>query len=187
MQGQDAPRSARRIPRSGTGNGDAQRGPGKDARRNLEIRTTGAQHARLRRRATRRGGIRSDAPGEAGASRLPGLHIRAGGSAPARTFKAGQEGQAGQERLTRPSKRTQRISKEQGENVSRIRRHRVKALAVAAAAVAVMAALAASAMGVTVKSGNIVVNFDGSISPSAFPKKEKDPLNLQLKGSLETL
>jgi hypothetical protein len=59
-------------------------------------------------------------------------------------------------------------------------------LAVAAAAVAAMAALAASAAGITVKADNIEVTFDGSISPTAFPKKEKAPVTLKLKGSLET-
>jgi hypothetical protein len=71
--------------------------------------------------------------------------------------------------------------------VSRIGRNRGKALAVAALAVVALAALAASALGVTVKSGNIQVTFDGSISPNAFPKKEKGGLTLKLKGNLETL
>jgi hypothetical protein len=51
---------------------------------------------------------------------------------------------------------------------------------------AAMAALVASASGITVKSGEIEVTFDGSISPTKFPRHEKAPLTLQLKGSLKT-
>jgi hypothetical protein len=71
--------------------------------------------------------------------------------------------------------------------VSRIRKNRVRALAVAAAAVAVMAAVVGSASGITIKSGNLEATFDGKITPSAFPKKEKGPLTLELKGELKTV
>jgi hypothetical protein len=50
----------------------------------------------------------------------------------------------------------------------------------------VAAALAASASGVTVKSGNIVVEFNGGFSPTKFPRKETAPLTLTLKGKLST-
>jgi hypothetical protein len=70
--------------------------------------------------------------------------------------------------------------------VSRIRRNRVRALAIAAAAIAVMAAVAASASGITIKSGIIEATFDGKISPTAFPKKEKAPVTLTLEGKLKT-
>jgi hypothetical protein len=70
--------------------------------------------------------------------------------------------------------------------VSRIRRNRFRALAIAAAAVAVMAVVAGSAAGITIKAGNIEATFDGKISPTAFPKKEKAPVALQLEGKLKT-
>jgi hypothetical protein len=70
--------------------------------------------------------------------------------------------------------------------VSRIRRNKGRALAVAAAAVAVMAAVVASASGITVKAGIIEATFDGKISPTAFPKKEKAPVALSLEGKLKT-
>jgi len=70
--------------------------------------------------------------------------------------------------------------------VSRIRRNRVRALAIAAAAIAVMAAVAGSASGITIKSGIIEATFDGKISPTAFPKKEKAPVTLTLEGKLKT-
>jgi hypothetical protein len=70
--------------------------------------------------------------------------------------------------------------------VSRIRSNKVRALAVAATAVAVMAAVVSSATGITVKSGILQATFDGKISPSAFPKKEKAPVALTLEGKLTT-
>jgi hypothetical protein len=70
--------------------------------------------------------------------------------------------------------------------VSRIRRHRIRALIISAAAVAVMAAVASSAFGITIKAGNIEATFDGKISPTAFPKKEKAPVALTLEGKLKT-
>ena len=70
--------------------------------------------------------------------------------------------------------------------MSRIRKHRIRALAVAVAAVGVMAALVASASGITIKAGNIEATFDGKISPTKFPKKEKAPLTLELSGKLKT-
>ena len=70
--------------------------------------------------------------------------------------------------------------------MSRIRKNRFRALAVAAAAIAVMAAVVGSASGVTIKSGNIEATFDGKISPTAFPKKEKAPVALTLEGKLKT-
>jgi hypothetical protein len=71
--------------------------------------------------------------------------------------------------------------------VSRIRGNRLKALAAGAAAVAIMAAVVGSAAGITVKSGNIVATFDGKITPNAFPKKQRAPLTLELKGALKTV
>lgn len=59
-------------------------------------------------------------------------------------------------------------------------------MAVAVAAVAVMAALVSSAAGITVKGGIIEATFDGKISPTAFPKKEKAPVALSLEGKLKT-
>ena len=70
--------------------------------------------------------------------------------------------------------------------MSRIRRHRIRALIISAAAVAVMAAVASSAFGITIKAGNIEATFDGKISPTAFPKKEKAPVALTLEGKLKT-
>jgi hypothetical protein len=76
--------------------------------------------------------------------------------------------------------------KGQGENVSRIRGNRNRALAIAAASIAVMAAVVGSASGITIKSGVIEATFDGKISPTAFPKKEKAPVTLSLEGKLKT-
>ena len=70
--------------------------------------------------------------------------------------------------------------------MSRIGRNRVRALAIAAAAVAVMAAVVGSASGITMKAGKIEATFDGKISPTAFPKKEKAPVTLTLEGALRT-
>ena len=69
--------------------------------------------------------------------------------------------------------------------MSRIGRNRVRALAIAAAAVAVMAAVVGSASGITIKAGDVEATFDGSFSPTAFPKKEKDGLTLKLEGKLK--
>ena len=49
-----------------------------------------------------------------------------------------------------------------------------------------MAAVVGSAAGITVKSGIIEATFDGKISPTAFPKKEKAPVTLTLEGKLKT-
>src|SRR6476469_7881431 len=62
----------------------------------------------------------------------------------------------------------------------------MRALAIAAAAIAVMAAVVGSASGITIKSGNIEATFDGKIAPTAFPKKQKAPLTLELKGARKT-
>jgi hypothetical protein len=71
--------------------------------------------------------------------------------------------------------------------VSRILRHRTRVLAVAIAALAALAAMAvASASGITIKGGKIEATFEGSISPTKFPRHEKAGLTLQLKGSLKT-
>ena len=70
--------------------------------------------------------------------------------------------------------------------MSRIRSNKVRALAIAAAAIAVMAAVVGSASGITIKSGIIEATFDGKISPTAFPKKEKAPVTLTLEGKLKT-
>jgi hypothetical protein len=70
--------------------------------------------------------------------------------------------------------------------VSRIRRNKGRALVIAAAAVAVMTAVVSSAAGITVKAGIIEATFDGKISPTAFPKKEKAPVALSLEGKLKT-
>ena len=56
-----------------------------------------------------------------------------------------------------------------------------------ATAVAVMAAVVGSASGITIKVGNLETVFDGKISPTAFPKKEKSGLTLQLEGKLKTI
>jgi hypothetical protein len=71
--------------------------------------------------------------------------------------------------------------------VNPIHRNRVRALAIAAAAVAVMAAVVGSASGVTIKSGNLEAIFEGSFSPTAFPKKDKGGLTLKLEGKLKTV
>jgi hypothetical protein len=55
-----------------------------------------------------------------------------------------------------------------------------------AVAVAVMAAVVGSASGITIKAGKIEVIFDGKISPTSFPKKEKAPVTLTLDGALKT-
>jgi hypothetical protein len=49
-----------------------------------------------------------------------------------------------------------------------------------------MAAVVGSASGITIKAGVIEATFDGKISPTAFPKKEKAPLTLELTGKLKT-
>src|SRR5215203_5736434 len=76
-------------------------------------------------------------------------------------------------------------NKGQGENVSRIRRNRGRALAIAASAVAVMAVVVGSAAGITIKEGDIEATFDGSFSPTAFPKKDKAGLTLKLEGKIK--
>jgi hypothetical protein len=70
--------------------------------------------------------------------------------------------------------------------VSAIRRHRTRALAVMAVAAAAMMVVVGSASGIIIKSGNIEVELDGGISPSALPKKDRAPLTLKLEGKLET-
>lgn len=71
--------------------------------------------------------------------------------------------------------------------MNRIRRNRIRTLAIAAAALAVMAAVVGSAAGITIKEGNLEATFDGKFSPTAFPKKDKAPLTLELKGDLKTI
>ena len=76
-------------------------------------------------------------------------------------------------------------NKGQGENVSRIRRNRIRALAVAAAALVVMAGVVGSATGITIKKDDLEATFDGSFSPTAFPKKDKAGLTLKLEGKIK--
>jgi hypothetical protein len=49
-----------------------------------------------------------------------------------------------------------------------------------------MAVLVSSATGITVKGGILEATFEGKISPTAFPKKEKAPVALSLEGKLKT-
>jgi len=70
--------------------------------------------------------------------------------------------------------------------VSRILRNRKRTLTVAIGALAAMAAIVASASGITIKADNIEATFDGSISPTKFPRHEKAPLTLKLNGKLKT-
>ncbi len=62
-----------------------------------------------------------------------------------------------------------------------------KAIAVCAAA-AVTAALAftTGASGTTVHAGNLILNFDGSVSPKALPKSTKAPITLKVDGTIAT-
>jgi hypothetical protein len=53
-------------------------------------------------------------------------------------------------------------------------------------AVAALAVIAGSASGITIKSGILIAEFNGGFSPTKFPRKEKAPLTLQLKGKLKT-
>jgi hypothetical protein len=76
-------------------------------------------------------------------------------------------------------------NKGQGENVSRIRRNRGRALAIAASAVAVLAVVVGSASGITIKGPEVQATFEGSFSPTAFPKKEKSGLTLKLEGKIK--
>lgn len=71
--------------------------------------------------------------------------------------------------------------------LSRVRRHRFKVLSIGAAVVAAMAVMVGSASGITVKSGNIEVEFDGGFSPKALAKKGPGtPITLTLEGKLKT-
>jgi len=48
-----------------------------------------------------------------------------------------------------------------------------------------MAGVVGSASGITVKSGDLEASFEGSFSPTAFPKKDKEGLTLKLEGNLK--
>ena len=60
-----------------------------------------------------------------------------------------------------------------------------KALLLAALCLAVFA-LATSALGQTVRSGNLVVTIEGGITPRKLPRKTPAPITLTVSGSLQT-
>jgi len=56
----------------------------------------------------------------------------------------------------------------------------------ALAALFALGALAATALGQTVRSGNLIIEIDGSISPTALPAKAPAPIALRVAGSIGT-
>ena len=71
--------------------------------------------------------------------------------------------------------------------MSRIRRNKLGVLAIAATAIVALVAAVGTASAIIIKGPNLEAELDGSISPSALPKKDKAPLTLKLEGHLKTL
>ena len=59
-------------------------------------------------------------------------------------------------------------------------------LGLGAAALALIALLASSALGDTVRAGNLIVTIDGSVSPRKLPKSAPAPITLKVSGQIKT-